>query len=180
MQQLNQVIARQANIEESCTGRFWEGRFKSQPLLTEEALLTAMAYTDLNPIRAKMADTPEHSKHTSIKERIKPRFCLARALENNPDFNPQYIQRFSVKPLASLEGNITHGNQNGVLFSHDDYLTLVDTTGRIQRQDKRGFIPDTFLPILQRLAIDADEWIENTQNFEAIFYKKFYYRRNTA
>jgi hypothetical protein len=49
-----------------------QGRFKSQLLLTEEALLTAMAYADLNPIRAKMADTPEQSKHTSIKERIKP------------------------------------------------------------------------------------------------------------
>jgi REP element-mobilizing transposase RayT len=59
MQQLNQVIARQVNIEESCIGRFWEGRFKSQPLLTEAALLTAMAYTDLNPIRAKMANTLE-------------------------------------------------------------------------------------------------------------------------
>jgi hypothetical protein len=47
-----------------------------------------------------------------------------------------------------------------------DYLTLVDTTGRIQRQGKRGFISDTFLPILQRLDIDTDEWIENTQNFE--------------
>jgi hypothetical protein len=180
MQQLNQVIARQANIEENCTGRFWEGRFKSQPLLTEEALLTAMVYGDLNPIRAKMADTPEQSKHTSIKERIKPSFSLARALENNPDFNHQYIQHFTVKPLASLEGNVKHGNQNGVLFSHDDYLTLVDTTGRIQRQDKRGFIPDTFLPILQRLDIDADEWIENTHKFEELFYKKFNYRRNTA
>jgi hypothetical protein len=71
-------------------------------------------------------------------------------------------------------------NQNGVLFSHKDYLTLVDTTGRIQRQDKRGFIPETFLPILQRLAIDADEWIVNTQKFEELFYKQFYYRRNTA
>jgi len=180
MQQLNQVIARQANIEESCTGRFWEGRFKSQPLLTEEALLTAMAYADLNPIRAKMADTPEQSKHTSIKERIKPSFSLARALANNPDFNPHYIQRFSVKALAALEGNVTYLNQNGVLFSHKDYLTLVDTTGRIQRQDKRGFILETFLPILQRLAIDADEWIVNTQKFEELFYKKFYYRRNTA
>ena len=180
MQQLNQVIARQANIEECCTGRFWEGRFKSQPLLTEEALLTAMAYTDLNPIRAKMADTLEQSEHTSIKERIKPSFNLARALDNNPDFNQRYIERFSVKPLASLEGNVKYTNQTGVLFSHADYLTLVDTTGRIQRQDKRGFISDTFLPILQRLAIDADEWIENTQNFEMIFYKRFYYQRNTA
>jgi hypothetical protein len=157
-----------------------QGRFKSQPLLTEEALLTAMAYVDLNPIRAKMADTPEQSKHTSIKERIKPSFSLASALANNPDFNPHYIQRFSVKPLAALEGNVTYLNQNGVLFSYKDYLTLVDITGRIQRQDKRGFIPETFLPILQRLAIDADEWIENTQKFEELFYKKFYYLRNTT
>jgi REP element-mobilizing transposase RayT len=180
MQQLNQVIARQANIEEHCTGRFWEGRFKSQPLLTEEALLTAMAYGDLNPIRAKMADTPEQSKHTSIKERIKPSFNLERALENNPDFNHHYIKRFLVKPLAALEGNIKYSNQNGVLFSHNDYLTLVDTTGRIQRQDKRGFIPDSFLPILQRLAIEPDEWLENTQKFETLFYKKFNNRRKTA
>jgi len=58
-----------------------------------------------------------------------------------------------------------------VLFSHNNYLSLVDTTARIQRQDKRGFIPDIFLPILQRLNIDADERIENTQKFETIFYK---------
>jgi hypothetical protein len=127
-----------------------------------------------------MADTPEQSKHTSIKERIKPSFNLARALDNNPDFHQLYIERFSIKPLAFLEGNVKNSNQTGVLFSHADYLTLVDTTGRIQRQDKRGFIPDTFLPILQRLAIDVDEWIENTQNFETIFYKKFNYRRKTA
>jgi hypothetical protein len=180
MQQLNQVIARQANIEENCTGRFWEGHFKSQPLLTEEALLTAMAYVDLNPIRAKMANTHEQSTHTSIRERIKPRFNLAQALENNPGFNHQYIQRFSVKPLTTLEGNVKYDNQHGVLFSHNDYLSLVDTTVRIQRQDKRGFIPNTFLPILQRLDIDADEWIENTQKFETIFYEKFTYRRKTA
>ena len=71
-------------------------------------------------------------------------------------------------------------NQTGVLFSHADYLTLVDTTGRIQRQGKRGFISDTVLPILQRLAIDADEWIENTQNFGMTFYKKFYNQRKKA
>ncbi len=169
MQQLNQVIARQANIEENCTGRFWEGPLRSQPLLTEAALLTAIAYSDLNPIRAKMADTLEQSEHTSIKKRIKPSFNLARALDNNPDVNQLYIERFSVKPLASLEGNLKYTNQTGVLFSHVDYLTLVDTTGRIQRQDKRGFISDTFLPILQRLAIDADKWIETTQNFGMIF-----------
>jgi hypothetical protein len=83
-------------------------------------------------------------------------------------------------PLDFLKGNVKYDNQHGVLFSHKDYLTLVDTTGRIQRQDKCRFIPDTFLPILQRLDIDADAWIKNTQKFETIFYKKFNYPRKTV
>lgn len=102
MQLLNQAIARQANKEERCTGRFWEGRYKSHPLLTEEALLTAMAYVDLNPIRAKMADAPETSDHTSIKQRIKSNFELGRALTSNPDINEHHFQRFSVKALSKF------------------------------------------------------------------------------
>jgi hypothetical protein len=71
MQLLNQSIARQANIEDNVTGHFWQARFQSQALLDERALLTCMAYVDLNPIRAAMAQTPETSDYTSIQERIK-------------------------------------------------------------------------------------------------------------
>ncbi len=166
MKCLNEPIARQANKEDNCTGHFWESRFKSQALLTEQALLSAMTYVDLNPVRACIADTPETSEYTSIKERINPTFDLTEAVKQQTVL--QSIRQFDlpVKPLLSFEGSLKNTEQSGIIFDLADYIDLVDWTGRAIRDDKRGAIAAHLPPILERLNIDIDAWLLQTQHFE--------------
>jgi REP element-mobilizing transposase RayT len=159
MRCINEPIARQANHEDKVTGRFWEGRFKSQALLDEKALIACMVYVELNPIRAKMAETPEQSDHTSIKQRIK------QALKTKQPYLPEQ-QPDSLFPFA---GYPRENMPDGLPFRLSDYLELVDWSGRIIREDKRGYIPDHLPTILQRLDMDARHWIYLTRNFEQPF-----------
>lgn len=182
MKCLNEPIARQANKEDKCTGHFWEARFKSQALLTEEALLSCMAYVDLNPVRANMATTPETSDYTSIKERLAPCFNLADAIAEQAQQG--YLRHFeqALKPLLHFEGAVTEQAQHGILFSLRDYLELVDYTGRVLRPNKRGAIAGSLPPILQRLGLDRDQWLAQATQFETLYNQQFRRRshRQTA
>ncbi|NHN37198.1 hypothetical protein G8764_07845 [Pseudomaricurvus alcaniphilus] len=135
MKLLNEPIARMVNAEDHCTGHFWESRFKSQALLTEEALISCMAYVDLNPIRAGMARTPESSDHTSVKERIQPAFKLAEAIK---DQNLTAKFNLPIKPLLGFEDTVKSETQTGTPLSLSDYLQLVDWTGRAIRDGKQA------------------------------------------
>ncbi|MBX3416079.1 MAG: hypothetical protein KF851_19070 [Pirellulaceae bacterium] len=70
MRALSEPIARLANRQDDCTGRFWEGRFKAQRIADEAGLLACAMYVDLNPIRAAMVETPDQAVHTSAYDRI--------------------------------------------------------------------------------------------------------------
>ncbi len=153
MRALNEPIARWANAEDNCTGKFWEARFRSQALLDEKALAACMAYVDLNPVRAKMANTPEDSDHTSIQKRV-------RVLKRNGE---------QPKALMPFARNSSESNFDGLPFRLTDYLLLVDWTGRIVREGKRGGIPENCPPILDRLSIDPEHWLLLSTRFESRF-----------
>lgn len=170
MKCLNEPIARAANKEDHCTGHFWESRFKSQALLTEEALLTSMVYVDLNPIRSTFATTPENSDYTSVKERIQPQFNLAEAIHGQ-HFNGDF--ELPLKPLIHFEDSLTDQEQTGLPYSLSDYLMLVDWTGRAIRDNKRGYIANTLPPILHRLNIPRKAWLLNSCQFEKIIHRRF-------
>jgi hypothetical protein len=150
MRILNEFIARQSNKEDNVTGRFWEGRFKSQALLDEQALIACMAYVDLNPIRADIAKTPEKSDYTSIQERIQ----IAKAK-----------QTCTLLPFQDK----THQKEKAIPFEHNDYLTLIDWSGRAILDNKQGSIPANTPPILIRLGIDKNDWINHIRYFERRF-----------
>ena len=173
MRCLNQPIARQANREDKCTGKFWESRFNSQALKSDEALLSCMAYVDLNPLRAGISETPEQSEYTSIRERLHSEFQVQQAIDDQTECGDLLDFASPLKPLLPFEGRLTSELQNGILFCFEEYLALVDWTGRIIRSDKRGHIDNNFPPILERLQITADQWRINTTRFEAIHPKRF-------
>ncbi|ABZ77485.1 protein of unknown function DUF1568 [Shewanella halifaxensis HAW-EB4] len=153
MRCLNEPIARQANYEDNCTGHFWEGRFKSQALLDEAAVLACMAYVELNPIRAKVAKTPEKSDYTSLQLRVKAALKCKQPAK-----------------LLPFIGNERKHQPKGINFSLEDYLTLVDETGRIIRDDKRGAISANAEKILNRLNIPSANWIKITSEFGKLFH----------
>ncbi|MEM9072997.1 MAG: hypothetical protein AAGE52_31115 [Myxococcota bacterium] len=114
MRCLNESIARRANAEDECKGRFWEGRFRCQPLLDEGALLACMAYVDLNPVRAGMSKSLEKSTHTSIAKRLE---------EGTPHGLTPFADQVSPRSRRTV-----------VPVHFDDYLELLVSTGRAIRR----------------------------------------------
>ena len=150
MRLLNESIARESNKEDNVTGRFWEGRFKSQALLDEQAIIACMAYVDLNLIRADMAKTPEQSDFTSIQERIQ-----------------KVMQKKHCDLLPFVD--CTKNKETAIPFELNEYIALVDWSGRAILQNKRGSIPANTPPILHRLGIDEKNWIQHIHYFERQF-----------
>ncbi len=159
MKSLNEYVARKANKEDDCKGHFWEGRFKCKSIADEAAALTCAIYIDLNPIRAKIAKTPEASFFTSAFERINAR-KIERESKKRANTEKKPVKDQWLAPISSF-----------LSMDLDEYLSLLDWTGRQIQHDKRGKIPDDLAPILQRLQIDSEQWVDNALHHGSWFHR---------
>lgn len=292
MKALQENIARRANAASEKSGHFFGGRFESVRLLDEEALIACAVYVDLNEVRAQVADLPEHSRFSSVWQRLDGLQCRlgdpgflgedlpeemrfgARNLNDEDTFRdgtPSVSRRRDVAgdqadgademegldgvtdvsaerdtgrltepedvlgdsskgpvplrresrgqgerasgvqaermrrarklgtaragdrdywlspidesvalPCLGVEGRevefqvdvpaTTRLNRGGWLpMSMEQYLRVLDWTGRQIRSGKRGAIPQEMAPLLERLGVDVEGWCELATNFRGLF-----------
>jgi hypothetical protein len=166
MKCLKEPLARLANRQDKTRGAFFEERFKSVAILDEESPLATCAYIDLNPAAAGIAEVPEASPHTSIKERVESVKSRNRASDLKA------AERGSVaasNASAGLEDphwlcpiedrRQLNSPREGMLegFSLGSYLLLVDYTGRLFREGE-AVISAELSGIFERIGSSADRW----------------------
>jgi hypothetical protein len=180
---LNEFIARAANKEDNVQGRFWESRFRCLPLLDVAAIAACMVYVDLNPIRAGLAATPEQSNFTSIQERIRAWHRELLVRDTLPHGDMQNLNLISSPMLESIPVDSpdlsaswlcpiqSDFQGSGVLqMTEAEYFDLVDKSGRILRSGKRGAIDTDIAPILLRIGVKPDAWLDTISRFETKFH----------
>ena len=141
---LKEWMARRANREDQCTGRYWEGRYKCQRIADAGALFMTMVYVDLNPVRAGVVDRPEAARHTSLGKRLE---------QTKPKVDRS--ARLTFARLLPVEEIFPDGRMNTPLMTFNHYLKLVDLFGRRKRRGPRQkAIAPELRPILERLGID--------------------------
>ena len=190
MRYFSHHMAVRANKEDEVTGHFWESRFGSELLLENASVLACMVYVDLNPVRAKMAATPEESDFTGAKERIDDlRISLGTTNLDQPtltlsssELSIHDWERLDndhcgwLSPIEVDEANDPIGpdtepsgrraSRKGVAaISLVRYLELLDWVGRTIRNDKRGSIPDHLDSILSRLGLSASGLVKSMWEF---------------
>ena len=150
MRALNEPIARKANAEDNCTGRFWEGRFSSQALLDEKALIACMAYVDLNPTRAGLAKSLNDSRHTSIVRRL----------------NRLQQAKRPLKYLMPFKGDQTHYDRTMIPISLADYLELLEFTRNVSKENPTN-VPTQSNKTLNYIEMPTEKWMVLATQFEA-------------
>ena len=112
--------------------------------MNEAAALTAMAYVDLDPIRAGIAETPEASDFTSGQQRIEAWQSQHESLsndENTPEPDDTNLSDATIVNLLEFSDDSKERAEDAIPYSTSDYLELVDWSGRAIFEAREGLSP---------------------------------------
>lgn len=166
-------IARRANAEDECTGRFWETRYKCRECTDKSSILLCGIYVDLNPIRAGEADAPENARYTSVFQRL--------MAESQPQESPQradgWMAELTLRPECKAEWEMAYRSHSGRRASDlgvlpitlADYVKLLKWTAALLKSGERTKIPKDLGAILEHMEVNPDKWVDTVEDYEQTF-----------
>ena len=140
MQSVGRTYVRYFNNRHKRSGTLWEGRYKSSLLDSEAYLLTCMAYIDLNPVRAGVAESADAFNWSSYKHLIGQKIdklvtphALYWGLGNTPFAREAAYAEFVAGGLSeSIQKDLTESALKGRVVGRPDFLKLLEKTTRRQ------------------------------------------------
>ena len=180
MRLLCQHVGQRANRETGEEGKFWQDRFRAVRLLDESAMLACVAYVDLNPIRAELAETIEQSDFTSAQKRLEAlllQTVSAKIDQGNcvtpPDhcLAPVHCDERSAELGTCVSRGGSRCSEKGFLnMTAADYLQLLDWTAREVASGKSGTTPADAPTLLERVGLKPASWLALVRDFGRLFH----------
>jgi hypothetical protein len=166
-------IARRANHEDGCKGRFFESRFSCRECTDESALLLCGIYVDLNPYRAGEVDNPVGSRYTSVFQRLQ-----SQGLRKNAADRPDgWLGELTLLPERKADEAWADSSRTGrrasdlglLPVSLEDYVKLLKWTANQLRSGQRDTIPADLASMLDHFQVQQDHWLDTVEQYESAF-----------
>ncbi|MGB0513326.1 MAG: hypothetical protein ACPGJE_00640 [Wenzhouxiangellaceae bacterium] len=117
---------------------------------------TEPGHHNLNPVRAGIAETPEESNYTSAQQRILER--NSAVVNDKTNELPEDL-RLAIGKLMPFRDQAPADLKSMIPYELQDYLELVDWSGRAIAHGKRGGIPADLPPIFDRLRVNPEQYL---------------------
>ena len=128
------------NKRQRWQGHLWQERFHSFPM-DDEHLIAAVRYVELNPVRAKLAATPQAWKWSSASARIQGKSdgLVAVIIPPPLDRVGPWASYLNAEPQSETGSQIQSHNLSGKPLGSGGFVTRLETlTGRRLKVCPRG------------------------------------------